>query len=127
MVGLRNCQINYEILISRFTLCILYHSLFVIGLIWLFKKYKFFVQVNKCSHIIGPWFSSMDLHTCIIICSCELYSLFILFSPQRLILYLSVSAFLSSTAYIMVSNSHVHSMQYQCTSLLNDTRTCTYR
>lgn len=38
-------------------------SLFVIGLIWLFKKYKFFVQ--------------------------------------RLILYLSISAFLSSTAYIM--------------------------
>ena len=44
------------------------YSVFVIALIWLFKKYKFFVQ--------------------------------------RLILYLSVAAFLSSIAYILVSQPH---------------------
>ncbi|XP_064394165.1 cyclic AMP receptor-like protein A [Halichondria panicea] len=56
----QNIVINIRVSVACFSLL---GSLFVIGLIWLFKKYKFYIQ--------------------------------------RLILYLSVSAFLSSTAFIM--------------------------
>ncbi len=59
---LKNGPFTFSVCVCILILC----SLFVISLIWLFKKYKFFVQ--------------------------------------RLILYLSLSAFLSSIAYIAVSD-----------------------